>query len=97
MFFEITPGNGADNNHELLRKIANKVNGFLYGDRGYISQIREELEEKGLVLIPRLRNNMTPQERTPKQNYYLQKRGVIETVFDFLKHLFVIDKTSSDS
>lgn len=93
VYFEITPGNIADNNHELLRKIANKINGFLYGDRGYLSKIKEELKEKGLCLIPRLKNNMISKKRTPKEKYYLNKRGLIETVFDFLKHLFDIEHT----
>ena len=91
VFFEITPANIADNNHDLLRKMADKVNGFLYGDRGYLSKIKEELKEKGMVLIPRLKNNMKKQKRTLKQKYYLRKRGLIETIFDFLKHLFDIE------
>ncbi|MDX1372799.1 MAG: IS982 family transposase [Nitrososphaeraceae archaeon] len=91
VFFEITPGNVADNNHDLLRKIADKINGFVYGDRGYLSKIREELKGNGLIIIPRLRNNMKKEKRTAKQKYYLRKRGLIETVFDFLKHLFDIE------
>ena len=97
VLFRISQGNVADNNHNLLKSIANKLQAFLFGDRGYISKITEELKEKGLHLITKLRKNMKPKNLIPKEKYYLKHRGLIETVFDFLKHIFDIEHARNRS
>lgn len=85
--FEVTPGNVSDNNHNLLEKLTKKVNAFLYGDKGYITKIKEKLKEQGTHLITKLRKKMKPKGiLTEEQKHYLRHRGVIESVFDLLKH-----------
>jgi len=97
VLFKITQGNVADNNHELLKSIAENIQGFLFGDKGYISKIAADLKQKGLHLITKVRKNMKPKKRTPKQKYYLKHRGLIETVFDILKHIFDIEHSRNRS
>lgn len=89
--FQITPGNVADNKADLLEKLTAHLKGFLLGDAGYISSIAQQLKERGLHLITKLRQNMKLQELTPAQKYYLGHRGLIETVFDQLKNLCNIE------
>lgn len=89
--FSLTPGNVADNNPDLLDKLTGHLKGFLFGDAGYISSVTKNLQQRGLQLITKLRENMKPQELTPQEKYYLGYRGLIETVFDALKNLCNID------
>lgn len=91
VLFKVSPGNVADNNHQLLLDIADKINAWVYADKGYISKIATQLQEKGLTLITKKRKNMTQPDLTPKQKYYLKYRGIIETVFDLLKHIFDVE------
>ena len=85
--FEVSPANKADNNPNLLRKITDKINGFLYGDKGYITRIKNELKKNGTHLITKIRSNMKKKNiLTDEQKYYLRHRGIIESVFDLLKH-----------
>ena len=97
VLFKLTPGNIADNNHELLESIAEKLQCFLFGDRGYISKIAASLKLKGLNLIAKPRNNMKPQPLTPEHKYYMKHRGLIETVFDILKNIFDIEHARNRS
>ncbi len=97
VLFKITQANVADNNHNLLKSIADNLQGFLFGDKGYISKIALDLKQKGLHLITKLRKNMKKQKLTLKQKYYLKHRGLIETVFDILKHIFDIEHSRNRS
>lgn len=90
----ITTGNVADNNPDLLRGMACSLNRFicLFGDRGYLSSIKEELARKGFHLIARKRKNMKAETQLSKQQkYYARHRGLIETVFDLLKYICDIE------
>lgn len=82
----ITSGNVGDNNQDLLREFSKRFQGFLYGDKGYISAIKEELADNGMVLIHKNRKNMKEQPLTPEQKYYLKYRGLIESCFDLMKN-----------
>lgn len=98
VLFKLTPGNVADNNHDLLESIGKKLKCFLFGDKGYISKIAASLKMKGLHLITKLRKNMKQkQELSPEQKYYMKHRGLIETVFDILKHIFDIEHSRNRS
>jgi len=98
VLFKLTPGNVADNNHKLLESIAEKLECFLFGDKGYISKIAASLKMKGLNLITKLRKNMKPKgELSPEQKYYMKHRGLIETAFDILKHIFDIEHSRNRS
>ena len=83
--FRITPGNVADNNVKLLQTLTSRLEGFLYGDAGYITSLKDTLSARGLELVTKLRTNMKPQSLTPEQRHYLRHRGLIESVFGLLK------------
>jgi Transposase DDE domain len=89
--FTITPGNISDANPDMLKKLTARLDGFLYGDAGYISSIAKALKERGLELITKLRENMKPKDLTPEQKYYLQHRGLIESVFNLMKNFCNIE------
>ena len=98
VLFKLSPGNVADNNHNLLESIAKKLQCFLFGDKGYISKIAASLKMKGLTLITKLRKNMKKKLKlSPEQKYYMRHRGLIETVFDILKHIFDIEHSRNRS
>lgn len=80
--FMLTPGNVADNNHELLRYLLKEVQGKVYGDKGYLSKLKAELLEKGVDLVAKMRNNSKKEVPViAKDAYYLRHRGLVETVF----------------
>jgi len=83
----LTPGNVADNNKNLLQHLFTGLEGTFYGDKGYISSLSDKLMEQGIELITKLRNNMKKKHLSGDKNYYLKKRGLIETVFDQLVNL----------
>lgn len=91
--FRITAGNVADNQSNLLKGLTQNLRGWLFGDRGYWSKIREVLEIQGLYLIPKPKKNQEALPITPEQKHYASKRGVIESVFDRLTNLMDIDHT----
>ena len=86
MVFNITSGNVADNNPKLLDNLTKRLEGFLYGDAGYITSLAKKFKERGLELITKLRENMKPIEITPEQKHYLKHRGLIESVFNLMKN-----------
>lgn len=89
--FELTTGKVADNNQDLLRQMADKFQGQLYGDKGYLTAIQQELEEKGMHLICKERKNMKKKVMNPEQKYYLKHRGLIESCFDLMKNFCEIE------
>ena len=91
--FNITSGNVADNNPTLLESLTKRLEGFLYGDAGYITTLSNALKNRGLELITKLRSNMNPKEYTPEQWHYLQHRGLIESVFNLMKNHCDIEHT----
>ena len=82
--FKFTPGNVADNNHSLLLELFEDLEGYCVGDKGYISKLFVFFYEKKLHLITRPRKNMKQIPVLPIHNKLLNKRGVIESVYDIL-------------
>jgi hypothetical protein len=91
--FGITPANVADNNQNLLNQLTQRLKGFLYGDKGYLTALAEKFKERGLELITKYRRTRGLQPLSYQKYYYLQHRGLIETVFDCLKNLCNLDHT----
>jgi hypothetical protein len=90
--FSLTPGNTDD--RAVLKKITQGLQGWLVGDRGYISKKHAEfLKEKGLELITRLKKNMKPQFLDPIKEAWLEKRSMIETMIGQLKAIFHLQHT----
>ena len=92
--FMLTPGNVADNNPKLGVKLCQKLNGKLYGDRGYISnELFERLWQQGVHLITGIRKNMKNKLLPLWDKLMLRKRNLIETINDQLKNSNQIEHT----
>ena len=92
MSFRITPGNKDD--RCIIEKMCKGLQGWLFGDKGYISKdISEKLSQQGLELITRLKKNMKAQFLDPIKKCWLDKRGIIETTIGQLKSIFHIQHT----
>jgi hypothetical protein len=91
--FCITPGNVADCNQIILTKLTKKLFGKLFGDKGYIvnKNVFECLLSKGVRLITKLRKNMKNKLITPEDQYFLKKRGIIESVGSILKEQLLLE------
>lgn len=82
----VTPGNVDE--RRGLRKMAKFIKGKLFGDKGYISKVlAEELWDKGVQLITKLRRNMKPVVLDDLDKILLRKRSLIETINDQLKNI----------
>jgi hypothetical protein len=88
----ITAGNVDD--RKPVPAMTKKLFGKLFGDRGYISQkLFEELYERGLQLITKLKKNMKNKLMPMIDKLLLRKRALIETVNDQLKNICQIEHT----
>lgn len=88
--FCLTPGNVDD--RAVVEELAKNLRGWLFGDKGYISKkLNISLLNKGIELITRLKKNMKEKFIGTVKQYYLNKRGMIETIIDQLKNLLHID------
>lgn len=92
LVFKLTSGNIDD--RVPVPKLARNLFGKLFGDKGYISQrLFEELFQRGVELITRLRQNMKPKLMRLADKLLLRKRAVIESVIDQLKNISQIEHT----
>lgn len=88
--FTLTPGNTDD--RKPVRDLVGGLVGWLYGDKGYISQeLTDWLSEKGLNLVTKVRKNMKPKLLNAFDKIMLRKRAVIESVNDQLKNISQIE------
>lgn len=77
--FVITPGNVDD--RKPLTKLAKKLIGKLFGDRGYLSkELFITLFNQGLQLITNIKNNMKNKLLPMLDKILLRKRFIIETI-----------------
>ncbi len=92
--FMVTPGNTPDNSVAAVTKLAKKLQGKLFGDRGYISQdLFTALWEKGVQLITGIRRNMKNKLLPLIDKLMLRGRSIIETINDQLKNQEQIEHT----
>lgn len=91
--FCLTPGNVDD--RTPVPKLAQRLFGKLFGDKGYLSQpLAERLfVEQGLRLITKLRKNMRNRLLEWSDRLFLRKRAIIETIYDQLKNISQIEHT----
>ncbi len=88
----LTPGN-VDDRKPVLR-LARRLIGKLFGDKGYISaDLFEALWEQGVQLITHIRRNMKNKLMPLVDKLLLRKRSLIETVNDQLKNIAQIEHT----
>lgn len=89
---QLTPGNVDD--RKIVPQMTESLTGFLFGDKGYISkELFIKLYHRGLKLVTGIKKNMKNQLVNWREKILLRKRGVIETVFDYLKNKFQIEHT----
>ncbi len=89
---QLTPGNVDD--RTPVPRLASNLWGKLFGDRGYISQkLFEQLWTKGVHLITKLKRNMKNKLLPLIDKILLQKRALIESVGEQLKHVCQIEHT----
>ena len=82
--FAITKGNISDGN--MTKNLAQNLEGFLFGDKGYLSnKTTSDLLKQGLHLITKVRTNMKPKPISKTTKFLLYRRGIIETIFGQLK------------
>jgi hypothetical protein len=92
--FFVTPGNTPDNNIETVTKLAKRMHGKLFGDRGYISKdLFAALWENNVQLITGVRKNMKNRLLPLMDKVMLRGRGIIETINDQLKNIQQIEHT----
>lgn len=90
--FFVTPGNMPDNNIETVTKLAARMSGKLFGDRGYISKdLFAALWEQGTQLITGIKKNMKNKLLPLMDKIMLRGRGIIETINDQLKNQVQIE------
>jgi len=87
----ITPGNVDD--RKPVPRLAKKLFGKLFGDKGYLSQsLAQSLRQMfNLQLITKLRGNMKNQLIPLTDRLLLRKRAIIETIIDQLKNISQIE------
>lgn len=87
--FQLTKGNVADNNENLLIKLCQDIFGKLYGDKGYLvkQSVFEKLFHDGVHLITKIKKNMKNKLMSIHDKIMLRKRSVIECVMDSLKNI----------
>ena len=90
----VRPANQADNSEKSMKRLFNRLKGFVYADKGFINQkIMEEFYQKGLLIITGIRANMKNKLIEMQHKLLLKKRGVIESVHDILKSICDIEHT----
>lgn len=90
----VAPGNVADNNFEFITRFFKQLKGVIYGDKGFLSgKIFEHCWERGAKVITKIKQNMKNKLMEIEQKLFLNKRGVIESVFDLLMTICDIDHT----
>ena len=74
------------------------LTGKWIGDRGYLSQrLFEELWERGLYLVTKVRKNMYNKLMPLVDKLLLRKRAIIETINDQLKNIQQVEHTRHHS
>jgi DDE family transposase len=88
--YMLTPGNTDD--RAPVPTLCARLFGKLFGDRGYIStRLFQELYEKGIQIITKLRANMKNRLIPMLDKILLLKRGLIESVHNKLKNCCQIE------
>jgi hypothetical protein len=86
----LTPGNVDD--RAPVPALVKRLQGKLFGDRGYISApLTQLLFEQGLHLITRLRKNMKNHLMHLSDKLLVRKRAIIESIIDQLKNISQIE------
>ncbi|MEG3851298.1 IS982 family transposase [Microcoleus sp. herbarium19] len=86
--FRLTAANKSDNNSDILVKLFSNLKGMCIADKGYITKLWQQFYENGLKIVHKIKKNMKNKLLLLEEKYYLNKRGVIESVNDILDSVF---------
>jgi uncharacterized protein (DUF2164 family) len=90
----VTPANVADNNISAMKRLFKKLKGWLFADKGFISQQAfDYFYSQGLKVVTTTRSNMKNKLMIMAEKLLRLKRGVIESVNDILMTICDIDHT----
>lgn len=90
--FQLTPGNVDD--RKPVPKLAERLYGKLFGDKGYLSKkLFAELWAQDVQLITPIRKNMQNRLMPLSDKLLIRKRSIIETINDQLKNISQIAHT----
>ena len=88
--FKVTSGNVADNNHKTLKDLFKYLEGKVFGDRGYLTKLKEYFLERGLKVVAKYKDKMLKKCKKSvclmEEVLFSNKRGIIETINDILKN-----------
>jgi len=88
----LTPANTDD--RKPVPQLVKNLNGWLFADKGYLGQgFLEKLKNQSMEIFTKVKKNMKKRILEPIQQFYLSKRGLIETVNDQLKNICQIEHT----
>lgn len=89
MSFYLSSGNIADNHPRVLFYLTDHLEGYLFGDKGYLMNEEKKAfveDDNRLCCITKSRkNSKTTPQLSKEQKEWLKKRGVIESVIDLHK------------
>lgn len=86
----LTPANVDD--RKPVVKMVDALKGWLFADKGYLGQeFMDKLKQQYIELFTKVKKNMKEKLMNKAQNFYLSKRGLIETVIDQLKNCCQIE------
>ncbi|WP_336719246.1 transposase, partial [Chryseobacterium mucoviscidosis] len=69
--FDLTPGNVADNNHSLLKRILGKVKGLCFGDKDYSTALWKDFFQQGLKIITKSKSKAKAKLMLLNERYML--------------------------
>lgn len=92
MACKLTPGNVDD--RKPVFDLMKNLEGWLFGDKGYIGkEFMENLKKQFVEIFTKVKKNMKERFLNASQKFLLSKRGIIETTFDLLKNQNQIEHT----
>jgi hypothetical protein len=92
--FFLTPGHVNDKDETVIDHLTKGLFGKLIGDKGYISQkLFEKLLKRGIRLITKLKKRMKNKLMPLIDKLLLRKRALIESLFDQLKNIAMLEHT----
>jgi Transposase DDE domain len=90
--FCVTKGNRDD--RCVVDQLTKNLKGLAAADKGYLGkELAEQLENRGLKLITKVRKNMKKKMLSAFEIFFLNQRNIIETIIDQLKALYHIQHT----
>ena len=90
--FCLTKGNVDD--RQVVKQLMKQLQGLGVGDKGYLGKkLADDLENQGLKFITKVRRTMKKKMLSAFETFFLDQRGIIETIIDQLKNLYHLEHT----